>query len=268
MLSFFRKIRLTLLGNGSIGKYLKYAIGEIVLVVIGILLALQINNWNEDQKIQRKERILLQNLQEEFQTQISAMETYIEIQQLVKEDIEVIIEHYNNHGFTQLDSIFKRINDVSIRTTFTNQISSLTEMIASGEINILDNQDLKKDLLRFNQSMQTFMDITKNNNTYLIDQIMVPSVIKHSDFASYGYTDKLVEALTQFEGNLTTAKSKRKQHRDSVERILGNPENSLQFINQIVLRFNLATIQCKSNQILIEKARTILEKLENELSNS
>ena len=48
MIKFFRKIRYDLMEKNKTGKYFKYAIGEIVLVVIGILIALQINNWNED----------------------------------------------------------------------------------------------------------------------------------------------------------------------------------------------------------------------------
>jgi hypothetical protein len=58
MLKFFRKIRQNLLSEGKTGKYLKYAFGEIILVVIGILIALQINNWNEN----RKNRLLEQQL--------------------------------------------------------------------------------------------------------------------------------------------------------------------------------------------------------------
>ncbi|WP_199757305.1 DUF6090 family protein [Formosa maritima] len=50
MIKFFRKIRFTLMETGKTGKYFKYAIGEIVLVVIGILIALQINDWNENRK--------------------------------------------------------------------------------------------------------------------------------------------------------------------------------------------------------------------------
>ncbi len=50
MIKFFRKIRQNLLSEGKTGKYLKYALGEIILVVAGILIALQINNWNERRK--------------------------------------------------------------------------------------------------------------------------------------------------------------------------------------------------------------------------
>ncbi|TYA59241.1 hypothetical protein FVF61_01520, partial [Formosa maritima] len=48
MIKFFRKIRQNLLMENKTGKYFKYAIGEIILVVIGILIALQINNWNNN----------------------------------------------------------------------------------------------------------------------------------------------------------------------------------------------------------------------------
>ena len=51
MIKFFRNIRQILIMENNTSKYLKYAIGEIVLVVIGILIALQINNWNVDGKL-------------------------------------------------------------------------------------------------------------------------------------------------------------------------------------------------------------------------
>ena len=50
MIKFFRRIRYDLMDNNKTGKYLKYAIGEIILVMIGILLALQVNTWNEKRK--------------------------------------------------------------------------------------------------------------------------------------------------------------------------------------------------------------------------
>tara|TARA_R110002096_G_C14359795_1_gene703880 strand:- start:5 stop:796 length:792 start_codon:yes stop_codon:yes gene_type:complete len=61
MIKFFRKIRKNLLSEGKTEKYFKYAIGEIILVVIGILIALQVNNWNETRKIENNEIELFKN---------------------------------------------------------------------------------------------------------------------------------------------------------------------------------------------------------------
>ena len=54
MIKFFRKIRQNMIKENKASKYLLYAIGEIVLVVKGILIALQINNWNEDKKNEKE----------------------------------------------------------------------------------------------------------------------------------------------------------------------------------------------------------------------
>ena len=66
MISLLRKIRQKLLQEGKIANYLKYAIGEILLVVIGILIALQVNAWNEEKKLRKEEALLIQNIHQEF----------------------------------------------------------------------------------------------------------------------------------------------------------------------------------------------------------
>ncbi|WP_242156386.1 DUF6090 family protein [Aestuariivivens sediminis] len=68
MIKFFRQIRQRLLSEGKTTKYLKYAIGEIVLVVIGILIALQINNWNEIRKANKKSRNYLIEIKSDLKT--------------------------------------------------------------------------------------------------------------------------------------------------------------------------------------------------------
>lgn len=74
MIKFFRQIRYNLMGQNKTGKYLKYAIGEIVLVVIGILIALSINNWNTNKIASKKERDILKELSDGLELDKSILE--------------------------------------------------------------------------------------------------------------------------------------------------------------------------------------------------
>jgi Family of unknown function (DUF6090) len=77
MIKFFRSIRKNMINENKTGKYLKYAIGEIVLVVIGILIALSINNWNQERKDRILEKEYLTRLLEDIKFDISWSNTYI-----------------------------------------------------------------------------------------------------------------------------------------------------------------------------------------------
>ena len=70
MIKFFRKIRQQLLSENKFTKYLIYAVGEIVLVVIGILIALSINNSNDAEKLRLKERVVLTQMQQNLKNDI------------------------------------------------------------------------------------------------------------------------------------------------------------------------------------------------------
>ena len=78
MIKFFRKIRFDLMEKNKTGKYLKYAIGEIVLVVLGILIALSINSWNQDRIDKRSESKYLQELKREIQSNNTVLKFFIQ----------------------------------------------------------------------------------------------------------------------------------------------------------------------------------------------
>ena len=77
MLPFFRKIRWRLAQDNQFFKYSRYAIGEIVLVVIGILIALQINTWNEESKLKSKERKSLIELRKDLNQNLNDIDVNI-----------------------------------------------------------------------------------------------------------------------------------------------------------------------------------------------
>jgi hypothetical protein len=73
MIHLFRRIRQRLIGDNRFSQYLLYAIGEIILVVFGILIALWINNWNEQRKTRQNEKLLLEKLQVENQLNLKTL---------------------------------------------------------------------------------------------------------------------------------------------------------------------------------------------------
>ena len=92
MIKFFRKIRQNLLSEGKTGKYLKYAIGEIILVVIGILIAVSINNWNEARKDKIKEQKVLKTLRSDFKSNIIQLQDNIDETEIMISDISQLFK--------------------------------------------------------------------------------------------------------------------------------------------------------------------------------
>ena len=255
------------MGKNNTGKYLKYAIGEIVLVVIGILIALQINNWNENQKKLKQETTHLQNIKNDLKAQINTLDYYIDFQNLIIEDSKTIIKHYeNNSGFEKMDSIYPMLNDLIVRITFINKNISLSEIINSGEINILNNKVLKRKLLEFNQSVLTFMNTTQNNNTNLIDLLIVPIITKNSDYATFGYTDGMNNFLEKMGGRENITYLKNNNLKKNLNQSFNDSKLSFELINKVFIRYELASLQKTGNENLKEVAENILIAITKELN--
>ena len=91
MIKFFRKIRQKLLSENKFSKYLIYAIVEIILVVIGILIALQINIWNSKRLENKEERNVLINLKKDFQQNQVSLESVIsDNEKYLKSDLNIL----------------------------------------------------------------------------------------------------------------------------------------------------------------------------------
>ncbi len=97
MLKFFRNIRQNLLSENKIGKYLIYALGEILLVMIGILLALQVNNWNETKKSNQYENKLYINMSKAIENDFSDIGISLNATKRAIHSIEIIIDHFENN---------------------------------------------------------------------------------------------------------------------------------------------------------------------------
>jgi hypothetical protein len=147
MIKFFRKIRQNMIKENRTSKYLLYAIGEIILVVIGILIALNINNWNEEQKALSQEIMILENIKEDIL--LDTLDIRFNIGQHGEYiDAEKRLLHFlrSNHNKPQ-EAI-----DYSSALSFPliiSQHESTFNNLQNNQIGLITNNRLKKDISRF-----------------------------------------------------------------------------------------------------------------------
>lgn len=131
MITFFKKIRQQLLSKNKFSKYLTYAIGEIILVVIGILIALTINNWNEKQKELAQEQLILKQLHREYTNNLDQLNEKIFMRNeglLASKTILNFIDHPESVDVNELYNPFLEITRDPTFNPIVNDIIS-TEKI-------------------------------------------------------------------------------------------------------------------------------------------
>lgn len=144
MLKFFKKIRQSLLSEGKTGKYFKYAIGEIVLVVIGILIALQINNWNERRKDREQEKEFLIGLKETLNRDLERNLRSQEVNQRALKSMQIITEHLEQ-DLPYNDSL-KNHFGTAHNFLFWDLSESVFESLEAKGLDLISNKNLRDSL--------------------------------------------------------------------------------------------------------------------------
>ena len=159
MIKFFRKIRYNLMEQNKTGKYFKYAIGEIVLVVIGILIALSINNWNESRKDLKTELNSLISLKQEFEHNKSLLSEMQKLRQEIIEPNKAFNKLLSSGKFTYED-ILKGTRKL-FWSTSNPSYGVLNSLIASGEINLIKPDSLKFRISNWKDFLVDFLEDEK-----------------------------------------------------------------------------------------------------------
>jgi hypothetical protein len=171
--------------TGKTGKYLKYAIGEIVLVVIGILIALQINNWNQNRIQSIEERGILKNLNTEFRNNRAVLKNDIE------SNLNTMITGQTLMGLMGSDeTILKTQNTDSLlfmvfdggNVNFSE--NTVLELVQSGKFQILKSETLKNLIFEWTQNQKRAVEINEARdrvNNILIDYLYNKYPVKNID---------------------------------------------------------------------------------------
>ena len=200
MIKFFRKIRQNLLSEGKTGKYFKYAIGEIILVIVGILIALKINNWNIKVQERNVERLNLNALQEEFNENKEKLNDVIAHNAQIISGTEKLIQTFN---VNILDTISERTIALNISGALAREINFvqssgvLSEMLSSGELKLIQNIELKHHLAGFESWIKRNEQQEKEVNQFRKD--ITNQILKSGNFK------KIITELGRIEYNWETS---------------------------------------------------------------
>ncbi|WP_052461228.1 DUF6090 family protein [Psychroserpens mesophilus] len=218
MIKFFRKIRQNLLTENRTGKYFKYAIGEIVLVVIGILIALSINNHNNNRQQRKIEQAYLLSLQSEFKTNLEKInncltENYNQVKAvenmltLFDDNVRDTISEKETSNI--IHSVFKGV------TTYIPSKGVLTDIISSGNLNLIQDEKLRQKIASFESTLDflkiqevSILEIHKELQKQLNENGSVRKVLINKGFnfehqsISDSVSNKKVFGLIKFENTL------------------------------------------------------------------
>lgn len=194
MIKFFRNVRQKLLSENNFSKYLIYAIGEIILVVIGILIALQINNWNEKEKLKVEEVKFLKNFKKSLLADKEFNDFRFEKYNLTKESISILLNHMEQ-DLPYQDSL--KYHFGRITNTWTPKINTeVFEALKSKDLNLISDDDLRDKLISYYSWSSNVLDA--QINTY-VQRIEVASstifntrfnALWNGDYQKYRVTEK------------------------------------------------------------------------------
>ena len=146
MIKFFRHIRKSLFMENKTSKYLKYAIGETILVVIGILIALQINNWNQNRLDRKFETVMLNEVKSSLESDMEIYEIFVERAKLKSEGIQELLEMIASKK-SYPDSVLRNTyNKMSLGFVF-NYNKGGYEAIKSVGLDKISNDSLRNGLI-------------------------------------------------------------------------------------------------------------------------
>ena len=179
MIKFFRKIRQNLLSENKFSKYLIYAVGEIVLVVIGILIALQLNNYNETLKQHSLEVNAINNLKLDFEYNKLKLDNSIEeLDEIINACFKILNQTGNKYqdGF-EIDSLLQVAPSIP---QYFPQNGFLMDLINSGKLGIIENDVLRYKLSSWLPTLETLKNREEQSTVY--DNDLIRFIIKNGSW--------------------------------------------------------------------------------------
>ena len=182
MIPFFRKIRKKMADDNKPIKYARYAIGEIVLVVIGILIALQINTWNEERKTRIIETKTLKEIRANLELDLVEINSDIAIMDSISRAGDIVIEYLKTHD--EPSDVFNYAVEVTRINPHFDPNQGGYSLLNSKGIDIISNDSLRGSISKLYESNYPYYAKYENERVFKINNIILPKYTQYFSFVS------------------------------------------------------------------------------------
>jgi len=263
MISLFRKIRQKLLQENRVTRYLVYALGEILLVVIGILIALQINTWNENRKYRNQEAAFYADIISDLDKDLDKLDFLTEFHQKRIEILSTILTYLRNPA----DKIGVEIFGILVEPLYYSEPATIysTTFESAKSSGAFSNFKQKETLKSLNQYYADFEKIKSNMTsiTELISTSFEPLMAQIPSIHISINSGKMVMAEkgnSKFYAFLDAIKDKRNINSDH-EKVLYDPRFEAFVIGDLGRCFNLlAKIETRKENLIYLKNQIIVNQ--------
>ena len=155
MIKFFRKISQRLISENKFSKYLIYAIGETILVVIGILIALSINNWNQVSQLKKVEKSTIEALVIEFKSNKTSIQLCLaEVKERRMYGDSVRMQLGPGQPMLTINKMNKWFGKIGATNTCAISIDILIDVQSSGNLNIISNEEIRRNISKWSSILK------------------------------------------------------------------------------------------------------------------
>ena len=184
MKSLFRSIRLKLVNEGRLVRYLSYAIGEVVLIIVGILIALQINDWNQAREDAILEREYLARLAVDLEEDIEYFTQSLELNRERKSQVNEIASVLNDIKASDselLDAMDLWFDQTNRRNQFLVANSTFDELSTTGNLDLISNRDLRAKIVNLYLNYEASINASTANYQQIVNHSL-DGLYKETDF--------------------------------------------------------------------------------------
>lgn len=261
MIHLFRNIRKSLLSEGKTRNYFKYAVGEILLVVVGILIALSINNWNTEVQNSKQEKYILKQLKHEYLTNLLQLKEKIGLRdEMIKSSFKLLNYYEKGIKYEEINDFDKNLARTAIAPTYDPASGVTNELINSGKLYLLKNEELRIKLttwsgylLDLSEEETILLNFTTNRYAkFIIDNYQIKNVLKES-FKDSVFVNRY--KLTNSNLSIITDK------KGSPDKILSNPD----FEDHVLLIVYYCDYINDQSRGIQKKMENILKLIDQEL---